>query len=361
MRARVERAGDTYEIDAEELVAGDVVLLEAGDRIPADVRLLSTTDCEVDESLLTGESLAVVKRADSVCAAEDALVERINMGFSGTLITRGRAVAVVTATATGTATEVGRIALALARPRLAKPPLVVRMEQFTLRVAGLVALAIAIMTALALARGTALADILFAALALAVSAVPEGLPVALTIALAVSMRAMSRRHVIVRRLPAVESLGSCTFIASDKTGTLTVNELTVQCLWLPADDTRTVSGAGMTPSGEIAGPCDDRVRRLCAAAVMANEGFLGRRDGGWVHHGDAVDVALLVMAHKANIVRGEMLADAEHIASIPFASERMFAASLHARDGARRRATGRGQRCGRGDPRPLGGDVDGRR
>jgi magnesium-transporting ATPase (P-type) len=180
------------------------------------------------------------------------------------------------------------------------------------------------------ARGAALAEVFLAALALAVSAVPEGLPVALTIALAISMRAMGRRNVIVRRLSAVESLGSCTFIAADKTGTLTVNELTVQRLCVPGEAAWTVSGTGWEPIGAIdhGGRGTAEVLRLARAAASANEGFLGRRDGQWIHHGDAVDVALLVLAHKAGVTRAQLLLDEPEVATLPFESERLYAASV---------------------------------
>ncbi len=328
-RARVERDGEAYEVDAEELVPGDILLLESGARVPADARILSGHDLAIDESLLTGESAAVAKHADVLPDAECALAERVNMAFAGTLVTRGRAVALVTAI--GLATEVGRIAAALATPRVAKPPLLVRMERFTVRMAALVMGAVMLVSVIAIARGAALAEVFLAALALAVSAVPEGLPVALTIALAISMRAMGRRNVIVRRLAAVESLGSCTFIASDKTGTLTANELTVQRLWLPAAGMCTVTGTGWQPQGAIEHAAADRdaVLRLCRAAALANEAFLGRRDGEWIHHGDAVDVALLVLAHKAGLTRPELLLLHPELASLPFESERLCAASVN--------------------------------
>jgi len=327
-RARVQRGGETYEVDSEELVPGDILLLESGACVPADVRLLDTHDLAVDESLLTGESQAVAKQADVVLAAECPLADRVNMGFAGTLVTRGRAVALVSAIAS--ATEVGRIAAALDTPRIAKPPLLLRMERFTVRVAGLVVGAVLLVSVTAIARGTPLAEVFLAALALAVSAVPEGLPVALTIALAISMRAMGRRNVIVRRLPAVESLGSCTFIASDKTGTLTVNELTVQWLWVPGETPWRVEGTGWEPLGEIVhdGRGTASLERLCRAAAFANEAFLGRRDGQWIHHGDAVDVALLVLAHKAGVTRAQLLLDYPEVASLPFESERLYAASV---------------------------------
>ena len=337
-RSRVERAGESYELDSEELVPGDVVMLEGGSRVPADVRLLFSHGLTVDESLLTGESQTVSKSAEAVVPVQTTLAERCNMCFSGTMIGRGRGLAVVVGTAGNT--EVGRIARAIARPRPVKPPLLRRMERFTSWIAVLVVGAIVLMSAIAIARGTPLAEIFLSAVALAVSAIPEGLPVALTVALAISMRRMAGRNVIVRRLSAVETLGSCTFIASDKTGTLTVNQLTIRRIALPGESPWEVTGEGLAPEGRIlplgaqadAGDAfwyQDRLVAVCRAAVLANEAFLGRRDDTWVHHGDAVDVALLVMAHKAGIDRAETLTECPELATIPFEAERLFAASLN--------------------------------
>ncbi|MGD8876084.1 MAG: HAD-IC family P-type ATPase, partial [Gammaproteobacteria bacterium] len=217
-RSRVLREGDATELDAEVLVPGDIVLLESGERVPADLRLLASHDLEVDESLLTGESSAVFKQADALLPADSSPGDRVNMAFAGTLVNRGRARGVVTGTALNT--ELGRIASAVLGKPAIKAPLQVRMERFTRRVAILIGAAALLMAAVALTQGMPLDEIFLLAVALAVSAIPEGLPVALTVALAISMRRMARRHVIVRRLLAVEALGSCTYIATDKTGTL---------------------------------------------------------------------------------------------------------------------------------------------
>jgi Ca2+-transporting ATPase len=337
-RSRVMREGDSYEINAEEVVPGDIVLLESGDRVPADVRLFSCLDLEIDESLLTGESTAVLKNADTVLKADTVLGDRKNMAFAGSLVARGRGRGVVVHTAL--ATELGRIAVAvLTRPQT-KAPLLIRMERFTHRVAIAVGLAAIIMALVAFSRGMPLSEIFLLAVALAVSAIPEGLPVALTVALAIGIRRMAKRHVIVRRLVAVEALGSCTFIATDKTGTLTVNELTVKRVAFPYQDDWEVSGQGMIPQGTFITPVgslsleeEARLTRLCQAAVLTNDGFLGHRNNMWVHHGDAVDIALLVMAHKANIVKTEIANDFPELVTIPFESERLFSASLNTHEG----------------------------
>jgi len=337
-RCRVMREGDSYEIDAEELVPGDIVLLESGDRIPADLRLLNCLDLEIDESLLTGESIAVLKNADTVLKTETVLGDRVNMAFAGSLVARGRGRGVVVHTAL--ATELGRIAAAvLTRPQ-AKAPLLIRMERFTHRVAIAVGVAAIVMAIVAFSRGMPLSEIFLLAVALAVSAIPEGLPVALTVALAIGIQRMAKRNVIVRRLVAVEALGSCTFIATDKTGTLTVNELTVKRIAFPYQDDWEVSGQGMIPHGTFITPAgspsleeEARLARLCQAAVLTNDGFLGHRNNTWVHHGDAVDIALLVMAHKANVIKSELINDYPELAVIPFESERLFSASLNEHQG----------------------------
>ena len=335
--SRVLREGDTYECDAEELVPGDIVLLESGERVPADIRLLASHDLEVDESLLTGESAAVFKQADKQLPEDSPLGDRVNMAFAGTLVNRGRGRGVVTATALDT--ELGHIASAVLGKPLTKAPLLVRMERFTNRVAILVGAAALLMAAIAMGRGMPLDEIFLLAVALAVSAIPEGLPVALTVALAISMRRMARRHVIVRRLLAVEALGSCTVIATDKTGTLTVNQLTARKIVFAGHQPWEVTGSSLEPIGSIftsrGAPLSEEqvlLCRLCQAAVLANEGILARRDQGWTQHGDAVDVALLVMAHKAGVTQVESVNAMPEIATIPFESERLFSASLNNND-----------------------------
>lgn len=333
-RCRVLREGETYEINAEELVPGDIVLFESGDKVPADVRLIESHDLEVDESLLTGESLPVVKDGHAVLAEDIALGDRVNMLFTGTLVDRGRARGVVVSTALNT--ELGSIAADVLFKQPPKAPLQVRMDRFTHRVAILVGIAALTMFAVAVVRGTPFGEVFMLAVALAVSVIPEGLPVALTVALAIGMRRMARRNVIVRRLLAVEALGSCTFIATDKTGTLTVNQLTARYIAFPNSDVWEVSGEGVVPEGTILTPlgtpsAEEKVllERLCLVAVLTNEGFLGRSDSGWSHHGDAVDVAFLVMAHKAGIVKAEMTNTFPEIDSIPYESERLLSASLN--------------------------------
>ena len=331
-RSRILRAGDSYEIKSEELVPGDIVLLESGDRVPADMRLLNSNNLQIDESLLTGESLSVTKNYDVILDKETMLADRYNMVFAGSLVVRGRGHAVVVHT--GLSTELGNIAASVLGKSSRKAPLLVRMEQFTHRVAIIVGIAAIIMAAVALMRGMPMDEVFLLAVALAVSAIPEGLPVALTVALAVGMRRMAKRNVIVQKLVAVESLGSCTYIATDKTGTLTVNQLTIQRIVLPNNDVWNVSGEGIIPEGEILNDknslsADENklLERLCQVAVLPNEGFLGHRDHSWTTHGDPMDVALLVLAHKAGFDKSEMTEQYPDTAMIPFESESQFAAS----------------------------------
>ena len=338
-KCRVLRNGESYLISAEELVPGDIVLLESGDKVPADIRLLDCRDVEVDESMLTGESVPVTKDEHPVLAGSVALGDRVNMVFAGTLFAHGRARGVVVHT--GMNTALGRIAADVLFTAPPKAPLQVRMDRFVHRVALFVLLAATVMFVVAVSRGMPLGEMFLLAVALAVSVIPEGLPVALTVALAIGMHRMSSRNVIVRRLLAVEALGSCTFIATDKTGTLTVNQLTVRRITFPNHEAWSVSGEGAVPEGEILTPRGiptgsdlTLLHRLCRAAALTNEAFLGQNDGGWSHNGDAVDVALLVMAHKTAIIRAELVNDYPEIASIPYESERSFSASLNQVNGS---------------------------
>ena len=333
-RSRVLRDSDTREINADSLVPGDILLLESGEKIPADLRLLSSHDLEIDESLLTGESVAVHKRADERLPVDTFLGDRSNMVFAGTMVNRGRGIGIVVATALST--ELGNIASEVIHGVSARPPLLVRMQRFTHRIAIIVGIAALLMAAVSISRGMPFAEIFMLAVALAVSVIPEGLPVALTVTLAIGMRRMAKRNVIIRRLVAVEALGSCTYIATDKTGTLTVNQLTARCIQFPNSDHWPVTGEGMAPVGEIVPPrdpvTDDEralLERLCLCAILTNDGFLGMRDDQWAHYGDAVDVALLVMAHKADIVKARTIGAFPELAAIPFESERLYSASLN--------------------------------
>ncbi len=325
--ARVIRDGVTRKINIEALVPGDLVLLESGDKIPADIRLLDCRDLAVDESLLTGESMAVAKNA-SVEVAEDApLSQRVNYGFAGSIVTRGRARGVVTQTALHT--EIGRIARHVTEGDAAKPPLMIRIERFTYQVAGAILLGILLLIGIMLFRDYDLQGMMMMAIGLAVSAIPEGLPAALTVALAIGMRRMARHHVIIRKLVAVEALGSCTFICSDKTGTLTVNELTIRRVTLPDGREYEVSGEGVAPGGSIRGADTRALESLCITGLLANESHLDYAGGEWVSEGDIVDVAFLVLAKKLGLSLSGVRRQHARLDLVPYESERAFSGSLN--------------------------------
>jgi magnesium-transporting ATPase (P-type) len=337
VRAVVLRDAELTEIDAEEVAPGDVVWIESGNRIPADIRLLETTGLEVDESMLTGESFAVQKEADWLGAADTPLADRRNMAFAGSVVHRGRGRGV--AVATGRLTAIGKLAEHIVFARETTPPLVQRMEKFSFWIAvALVIVSVIIAIAGVLVQGRPMQEMFFFVVALAVSAIPEGLPAALAVALSVATSRMSRRGVIVRRLPAVEGLGSCTLIASDKTGTLTCNELTVREIRLPDGRILEVTGEGFAPAGQVlAGgrpvePAEFGMTELVHAALLCNEGELYRHGDDWSWHGDPTDVALLSMARKLGWKRETALSSHPQVNNIPFEPERRFAASFHRGD-----------------------------
>ena len=333
--ARVIRDGKAYEINSQELVPGDIVLLESGDKIPADLRLVRHHELSIDESLLTGESMAVQKNAEGVFEVDTVLADRSNMAHAGTLVTRGRGTGVVTGI--GLSTQIGMIAEGIMTGESVKPPLIIRMERFTNRIGIIMGVVIALIAMVSISRGMGFTEVMMVSIALAVAAIPEGLPVAMTVALSISMRRMAKRHVIVRRLVTVEALGSCTYIASDKTGTLTANELTIQQICLPDGQLLTVSDVSRQSEGDILfadkKPANDtnikQVRMLAQAAVLSNEAFLGLHDGQWIHHGDAVDIAFLVLGHKLGLDRPMLLETMPELDSIPYESSNKYSAALH--------------------------------
>jgi len=246
--AVVLRDGRQHDIDAVDLVPGDIVLIASGDSLPADVRLLQARNLRVDESALTGESVPVDKHTEPV-DADAAIGDRLCMGYAGTLVTQGQARAVVVAT--GGATEMGRIGHMLASVEAGTTPLLQKMGVFSQRLTLVILGAATLLFAFGIGvRGMSAADAFMATVGLAVAAIPEGLPAILTITLAIGVQRMARRHAVIRRLPAVETLGSVTVICSDKTGTLTRNEMTVQSV-ICAGQAFEVEGAGYAPGGAI--------------------------------------------------------------------------------------------------------------
>ena len=295
--ARVRRDGGVHEIPATGLVPGDLVLLEAGDRVPADGRLLIAHNAEVDESTLTGESQPVGKDAQAQVPATAPLAERLNMAYMNTVVTRGRLELLVTAT--GMATEMGRLTGMLEAAEPGPTPLQVQLDGLGRRLAVIAGVVIALILTLGLLRGQPWMETLLTSIALAVAAIPEGLPAVVTVTLALGMQRMASKRAIVKRLAAVETLGSTTVICSDKTGTLTLNQMTARAAFYRGRRLA-VSGEGYgalgpiaTEDGELAG--DERGAGE-SARELVDEGHLRRRgDEGFLHleavsHGDVVDV-----------------------------------------------------------------------
>lgn len=331
--AHVVRDGALKTIDVSEVVPGDLIHLSSGDKTPADVSLVSCDDFCVDESMLTGESLAVVKDTQNRSVPEAPLGDRHDMAFAGSTVTRGRGKGIVTATALST--EIGKIAERVTADRIAQPPLMIRIRRFTYQVAGAIFVAILALAALmALRGGYAPTDMVMMGIGLAVSTIPEGLPAALTVALAIGMQRMAKNNVIIRKLVAVEALGSCTFICSDKTGTLTVNELTIHKVLLPSERTYDVTGAGVAP-GNIDGADKEALRDLIVTGVRANEAVLDYDSRSWLGDGDIVDVAFLVLAKKYGISLAALLREHQQITAFPYESERAFSGSLDMEAGRR--------------------------
>ena len=332
-RATVLRDGKPVEIDAAEIVPGDIVLLVSGDKVPADLRLIQCMSLAIDESMLTGESLAVEKDSEFSGSDDMPLVDRLDMAYAGTVALRGRGRGEVFAT--GIDTEIGKIAVDMtSSDDEAEPPLIQRIHQFTMRITWAMLILIAVIFIITVVRGDDIETVFMLGVALAVSAIPEGLPVAITVALAIGMKRMARVGVIIRKLVAVESLGSCTFIASDKTGTLTVNELTIRRVMLADGTAYSVSGEGLDMHGTIE-PVDENrhdpatLKMLLAGGVLVNEAHLDYVDDVWLPHGDHVDVAFLVLMNKVGSGADEIRKKYSEISSVPYESHNAYAASIN--------------------------------
>ncbi|MDR2855386.1 MAG: HAD-IC family P-type ATPase [Methanomicrobiales archaeon] len=328
INCRVYRDGVLTELDSEELVPGDIVVLEGGMKIPADMRLISARSFAVDESLLTGEALPIEKSIDTISEQTEAF-ERSNIIYAGSTATAGRATGVVIAT--GLNTEVGKIAGSVATTQTAKPALVVRMDEFSKKIGLYVIIASVFIIIIGFLQGTPIKDIFFVAIALAVAAIPEALPIVITVALSLGVTQMAMRHVIVRNLTAVETLGSCTYIASDKTGTLTVNQQTLKTILLPDMSVIHVTGEGYNGEGTIENENNDKkyhthLSTLATVSSLTNEGTLTHQDGKWVHSGDAMDIGFLAFAWKMGMDPGTLRNSVTVVAETHYAPEIRFSA-----------------------------------
>jgi len=330
--ARVVREGVERMVASTALVPGDLVLVQAGDKVPADLRLLRTNELRIDESALTGESVPVTK--DEVVLPDHTPVsDRRNMLYSGTLVTSGMGAGVTVATGAGT--ELGEIYRLVGSAERLATPLTRKLNWFS-KLLTVVILALAAVTfAIGVARGQDTAQTFTAAVALAVGAIPEGLPAAVTITLAIGVARMARRRAVIRRLPAVETLGSTTVVCSDKTGTLTENEMTVRVVWTPQQQ-YDVTVAGVMAAGVTArvaadrDPGADEALRWClVAGVGCNDASLTREDGHWQFVGDPTEGALLVAAGKAGISPDSVAAAYPRAETIPFSSGRQYMTTLH--------------------------------
>ena len=330
--AIVTRAGERHEIPAEELVPGDIVHLASGDRVPADLRLIEVKSLRVMEAALTGESLAVEKQVDAV-AQDAALGDRASMAWSGTLVTYGQGTGVVTAT--GGDTELGRISTLLSTVEQLTTPLLKLMARFGQVLAGVILLLSALLFGFGVwVRDYPASDMFLAAVGLAVAAIPEGLPAIMTITLAIGVTRMAHRQAIIRRLPAVETLGAVSVVCSDKTGTLTRNEMTVQTL-IGADGVLEVSGSGYAPEGgfsregEQVGTGLALLQEVAHAALLCNDAELHETDAGWQLTGDPTEGALLTLAMKAGLEPRQTREELPRSDVIPFESEHRFMATLN--------------------------------
>ncbi len=330
--ATVRRNGRKQRVPSESLVPGDIVLLQSGDRVPADLRFLLVRSLQVDESMLTGESVPVEKAAGTL-PADTVLADRRNMAFAGSMVTYGQAEGVVWST--GDRTEMGRISTLMRETTSMTTPFLLKMEHFS-RLLLYVILGLAAATfAVGVLRGKAAMEMFMAAVALAVGAIPEGLPAAVTITLAVGVARMARRRAIIRKLPAVETLGSTTVICSDKTGTLTENAMTVERVWAGGASYE-ITGTGYDTEGSIlregaaiAAAESVPLLECLKAGVLCNDTQLVVKDGRTVVEGDPTEAALIAAAGKTGRSAESFAGAQRRVATLPFESEHQYMATLH--------------------------------
>ena len=322
VKTKVIRNGEIVKINSEELTIGDYVVLESGDKISADMRIVESHNLMVDESILTGESIQVNKTSDVVSIENAQITDQNNMLFAGTSVVKGRAKAIVVAV--GLSTEIGKIANSINNTKEEKSPLTIRVEKFSKQISLLVLVIAIIITILLISKGEEPNAIFLSVVALAVSAMPEGLPLALTMALTIASNKMSKKNVIVRKLKSVESLGSCTVIASDKTGTLTVNEQTAKKILLPNNVEYEVTGVGYSTKGEVKGNDLEYAKEIGLFGVLNNEASIDENK----MVGDSIDIAFLVLGKKLDIDTKNI----KILETIPYESENKYSAVFYEKD-----------------------------
>ena len=325
------RDGEEVVIPARDIVIGDIILLRSGDKIPADARLIEAINLQIEEAALTGESLPVEKQTEALSGGEWPVAERKNMVYAGTVITYGRGRGVVVAT--GMATEFGKTAAMLESVTTTKTPLQESLDKVGSGLASAALVIVGIIVVLGLYRGQPFMEMLIFGIALAVAAVPEALPAVVTISLALGVQRMVKRNALMRRLPAVETLGSTSVICSDKTGTLTRDEMTVRQVYV-AKDLFEISGAGFEPHGEFtrAGAVvepSEPLKLLLRAVALTSDARLARSNGRWQIKGDPTEGALVVLAAKAGLKKIDLEAQFPRVHEVPFSSEAKRMTTLH--------------------------------
>ena len=323
VKVKVVRENKHYEIDSSYLVPGDIIIVEPGTKVSSDARIINSNNLTVDESVLTGESIGVAKSSDSSSLGDDS---KKCMIYAGTSVLTGRAIAVVTAT--GIDTEVGKIAEKVTSTEESKSPLTIRMEKFSKQIT-LMIIGISILIGCVLIyKQYHFMDIFLSVVALAVSAMPEGLPLSLTLALTIGSNKMAKRNVIVKKLNSVESLGSCTVIASDKTGTLTVNEQTAKKIVMSNGEAFEIDGNGYNDVGKVIPVGDSNIanaKYIATLGVVNNESMLEKVKGKWDKFGDSIDIAFLALGRKLGIKSSEF----KKVSDIPYESENKYSAVFY--------------------------------
>jgi Ca2+-transporting ATPase len=335
-KADVERDGERKEVPAREIVPGDIIILETGDKVPADARLLEVANLKVNEASLTGESTPVTKETE-VIRDQVFVGERRNMVFMGSTVEFGRGKAAVAST--GMATELGKIAGMVQTQEVSETPLQRRLARLAKQLTAIIGVAVVVIFAVGYTRGFDPAVNFLTAVSLAVAAIPEGLPAVVTVTLALGIQRMVRRNALIRRLPAAETLGSATVICSDKTGTITLGEMNITTVYANFQEFR-VEGVGYTPQGRFLkegepwDPLQDPTTALLLrAGLLNNDATLKREEKGWRVHGDTTEGTLIVLARRAGLDKEAVEAREPRVAEIGFSSERKRMTTIHATDG----------------------------